>query len=94
MEFSFAVIAFYAAILGLVAPYIYARSEEYGALLPVAVAMVVGSVLWAALTWLGFKYTEGYIWVIIMVLMPVAMMIVANRLAHVRVRAREEKLRG
>ena len=94
MDFSFAVIAFYAAILGLVAPYIYARSEEYGALLPPAIALAVGSVLWGALTWLGFKYTEGYIWVIIMVLMPVAMMIVANRLAHARVRAREEKLRG
>ena len=94
MEFSFAVIAFYAAILGLVAPYIYARSEEYGALLPVAVAMVVGSVLWAALTWLGFKYTEGYIWVIIMVVMPLVMVFVSSRLAHSRIKTREAKLRG
>ncbi len=94
MEFSFAVIAFYAAILGLVAPYIYARSEEYGALLPPAIAMVVGSVLWGALTWLGFKYTEGYIWVIIMVLMPLVMVLVSSRLAHSRIRTRDAKLRG
>ncbi|MFM2384161.1 MAG: hypothetical protein RL166_35 [Actinomycetota bacterium] len=94
MEFSFAIIAFYAAILGLVAPYIYARSEEYGALLPPAIAMVVGSVLWALLTWLGFKYDEAYIWVIIMVLMPAAMIVVSSRLAHSRIRTREAKLRG
>ena len=93
MEFSFAVIAFYAAILGLVAPYIYARSEEYGALLPPAIAMAIGSVLWAGLTWLGFKYTEGYIWVIIMVVMPLVMIVVSIRLAHARIQAREEKLR-
>lgn len=94
MEYSFAVIGFYAVILGLVAPYIYARSEEYGALLPPAIAMVVGSVLWAALTWLGFKYTEGYIWIIIMVAMPLVMVFVSSRLAHSRINAREAKLRG
>ena len=94
MDFSFAVIAFYAAILGLVAPYIYARSEEYGALLPPAIALSVGSVLWGALTWLGFKYTEGYIWVIIMVVMPLVMVFVSSRLAHSRIKMREAKLRG
>ena len=94
MDFSFAVIAFYAAILGLVAPYIYARSEEYGALLPPAIALAVGSVLWGALTWLGFKYTEGYIWVIIMVVMPLVMVFVSSRLAHSRIKMREAKLRG
>ena len=94
MDFSFSIIIFYTAILGLVAPYIYAKSEEYGALLPPAVALATGSILWAALTWLGFKYTEGYIWVIIMVLMPVAMIVIARRMAHTRIKAREEKLRG
>lgn len=91
---EFAVIAFYAVILGLVAPYLHARSEEYGALVPPAIAFVAGSFLWAVLTWLGFKYTEGYIWVIIMVIMPVVMVIFSSRLAHARVAAREEKLRG
>lgn len=94
MDFAFGVIAFYAAILGLVAPYIFARSEEYGALLPPAIAMVAGSFLWVLLTWLGFKYTEGYIWVIIMLLMPAVMVIFSSRLAHARIRAREEKLRS
>ncbi len=94
MDYTFAVIVFYAALLGMVAPYIYARSEEYGSLLPPAIALAVGSVLWSVLTWLGLSYTDGYIWVIVMVVMPVVMVIVASRLAHARIRAREEKLRS
>jgi hypothetical protein len=94
MDFSFSIIVFYAAILGLVAPYLHARSEEYGTLLPPAIALATGSAFWAGLTWLGFKYTDGYIWVIIMVVMPAAMVIVSSRMAHARIRAREEKLRG
>lgn len=91
---EFAVIVFYAVILGLVAPYLHARSEEYGALVPPAIALVAGSALWVLLTWLGFKYTEGYIWVIIMVIMPAAMIVLSSRLAHARIAQREEKLRG
>lgn len=94
MDYAFSVIVFYAIILGLVAPYIFARSEEYGALLPPAIALAVGSVLWSALTWLGLSYTDGYIWIIVMVVMPLAMVIISSRLAHARIRAREEKLRG
>lgn len=89
---EFAVIGFYAIILGLVAPYIHARSDEYGALLAPAVALATGAVLWAALTWLGFKYTEGYIWVICMVAMPLVMIFVSSRVAAARVHAREKAL--
>jgi ABC-type transport system involved in cytochrome bd biosynthesis fused ATPase/permease subunit len=91
---EFAVIGFYAVILGLVAPYIHARSEEYGALLAPSVALATGAISWAALTWLGFSYKEGYIWVICMVLMPLAMIVVSGRVAAARVRAREKNLRG
>jgi L-cystine uptake protein TcyP (sodium:dicarboxylate symporter family) len=89
---EFGIIAFYAAILGLVAPYIFAKSEEYGVLLPPAIALATGGVLWAALTWLGFKYEEGYIWIIVMVLMPLVMIVVSSRIAHARSQAREAKL--
>jgi len=93
MEYVFAVIVGYSVILGLVAPYINAKSEEFGWVLPPAVALATGSILWGALTWLGFKYEEAYIWAIVMVLMPVVMVIVSNRVAHSRVAKREEKLR-
>jgi hypothetical protein len=94
MDFSFAVIVFYAVILGLVAPYVFTKSEEYGQLLPPAISLATGGVLWGALTWLGFKYEEGYIWAIIMVVMPLVMTVVSSRIAHARIYARQEKLRG
>jgi uncharacterized membrane protein YeaQ/YmgE (transglycosylase-associated protein family) len=93
MDYVFALIVGYAAILGLVAPYINARSEEHGWLLPPAIAMVVGSILWSALTWLGFKYEEAYIWAIIMVIMPLVMVVFSSRISHKRATVREEKLR-
>jgi len=93
MDYVFAVIVGYAAILGLVAPYINARSEEHGWLLPPAIAMMVGSILWSALTWLGFKYEEAYIWAIIMVVMPLVMVFFSSRISHKRASEREAKLR-
>lgn len=93
MDYVYAVIVAYAAILGLVAPYINAKSEEYGWLLPPAIALVTGGLLWAGLTWLGFKYDEAYIWAIIMVLMPLVMVVLSSRIAHARANQREEKLR-
>jgi peptidoglycan/LPS O-acetylase OafA/YrhL len=94
MDYVFAVIVGYSVILGLVAPYINAKSEEYGWVLPPAIALATGSVLWIVLTWLGFKYEEGYIWAIVMVIMPLVMVVLSTRIAHARISKREEKLRG
>lgn len=94
MDYVFAVIVGYSVILGLVAPYINAKSEEYGWLLPPAIALATGSILWVVLTWLGFKYEEAYIWAIIMVVMPLVMVLLSTRIAHTRINKREAKLRG
>ena len=80
----------YAAILGLVAPYLTTKSDEYGVLVPPTIAAIAGSVLWIILTWVGFKYEEAWIWVIIMVAMPVVMIIASQRIAAARAHAREE----
>jgi uncharacterized membrane protein YeaQ/YmgE (transglycosylase-associated protein family) len=93
MDYVFAVIVGYSVILGLVAPYINAKSEEYGWLLPPAIALATGSILWVVLTWLGFKYEEAYIWAIIMVVMPLVMVLLSTRIAHARINKREAKLR-
>jgi hypothetical protein len=66
------VIISYAAILALVAPFVMPKSEHYGNLVPGALALTSGSVLWLLLTWLGFSYNEAWIWFIVMLLMPVA----------------------
>jgi uncharacterized membrane protein YeaQ/YmgE (transglycosylase-associated protein family) len=94
MDYVFAVIVGYSVILGLVAPYINAKSEEYGWLLPPAIALATGSFFWVVLTWLGFKYEEAYIWAIIMVVMPLVMVLLSTRIAHARITKREAKLRG
>lgn len=83
------IILIYAAILGLVAPYLTTQSREYGVLLPPAASAVVGSVLWIALTWLGFKHEEAWIWIIVMAVMPAAMVIVSQRVAAHRRKLRE-----
>jgi hypothetical protein len=93
MDFSFAVVVVYAIILGLVAPYITIHSEKYGALVPPAIALVAGSILWGGLTWLGMPYTDAWIWLAVMLVMPIVMMIGANRIAKMRDLAFEEELR-
>lgn len=66
------VIVAYAAILALVAPFVMPKSEHFGNLVPGALALTAGSVLWLLLTWFGFAYDEAWIWFIVMLLMPVA----------------------
>lgn len=66
-------IVIYAGILGLVAPYVGIKSDNYGSLVPTALGLVSGSVLWILLTWVGLHYDEAWIWVIVMLGMPAAM---------------------
>ena len=82
MEIAFLVV--YATILGLVAPYVIGKREQYGELVPAIASLVAGSALWAILTWVGLKYNEGWIWVIVMLAMPAALFISTSYLAKQR----------
>lgn len=75
-----AFIAVYGAILGLVAPYVGVTSDRYHVVVPGAISIVYGSVLFGALTWTGLAYTDPWIWLIVMLTMPVAMWFGAKRL--------------
>jgi lipopolysaccharide export LptBFGC system permease protein LptF len=90
MEFLF--IVFYAAILGLVAPYVTLGSDRYGILVPPAIGLAAGSVLWIVLTWLGFSYVDGWIWSIVMLAMPIAMFLGSKALDKQREKLDEQKL--
>jgi quaternary ammonium compound-resistance protein SugE len=90
MEFLF--IVFYASILGLVAPYVTLGSDRYGILVPPAIGLAAGSILWILLTWLGFDYTSGWIWSIVMVAMPVAMFFGSKALDRQRAKLDEQAL--
>jgi uncharacterized RDD family membrane protein YckC len=76
MELTFlavsAVILVYAAILGLVAPYIGIESEHLGELVPSAFAFVGGLLLSLILTWAGLPFANAWFWIIVMLLMPAA----------------------
>jgi uncharacterized membrane protein YeaQ/YmgE (transglycosylase-associated protein family) len=90
MEFLF--IVFYAAILGLVAPYVQIGSDRYGSFVPPVIGIATGSVLWVLLTWLGFGYTDGWIWSIVMLGMPVAMFFGSKALDKKREKLDEQAL--
>ena len=82
MEILFLLV--YAAILGLVAPYISLKSDDYGVVVPGAFALVWGSLLWTILTWAGLHSTDAWIWSIVMVSMPAAMWFGSKRLHQIR----------
>ena len=92
MDVSFAVILLYTLVLGLVAPYISAHSEKYGALVPPTIALPTGSIIWSVLIWLGAGTQDGWLWLIIMVVMPLVMVFASARLAKARDKAYEAKL--
>jgi hypothetical protein len=54
--------------------------------------VVSGSVLWIILTWLGFSYSEVWIWFLTMILMPVAVYFGSKTLEKVRETAEQEQL--
>jgi hypothetical protein len=70
--FNVLFIVIYAGILGLVAPYVGIKSNNYGSYVPTALAVISGSVLWIIGTWAGLHYDQVWIWLIVMLLMPAA----------------------
>ena len=62
MELLF-VLVIAAAIGGLVR-YALPGRHSYGVLLVPAAAVVASAIVWEALTWFGWKYDGGWIWVV------------------------------
>jgi len=82
MELAFILV--YAAILGLVAPYLGIDVKKIGSLVPGAIALTKGALAWAVLTWCGMHYDQAWIWVIVMLAMPAAMVIATRWLSNKR----------
>lgn len=62
MELLFVLVI--AAGIGGLVRYVLPGRHSYGLLLLPAVAVVIAAVVWEALTWLGWKYDGGWIWVV------------------------------
>lgn len=61
MELLFVLIA--AAGVGTIARYALPGRQSYGVLLLPAIGVGVSAVTWSILTWLGFPFDGGWIWV-------------------------------
>ena len=83
MELAFILV--YAAILGLVAPFLGLDTKAMGSLIPGTIALVKGALAWALLTWCGLHYDQAWIWIIVMLAMPAAMVIGVRWLSRKRV---------
>ena len=55
------------AILGLAARYALPRRHTYGSALVPAIGAGVAAVVWVGLTWLGWAWDGGWIWVVSLV---------------------------
>ncbi|WP_022886215.1 hypothetical protein [Glaciibacter superstes] len=87
MELMF--VALGGAILGLGTRYILPGRSTQGSVLLPAIATAAASVFWVALTWLGLKWDEGWIWWISLGL--AAIVAVVTKLLIVRTRARGDE---
>lgn len=60
------------AILGLAARYALPRRQTYGTVVIPAVGAGVAAVVWVGLTWLGWAWDGGWIWVVSLVVAALA----------------------
>jgi hypothetical protein len=70
MELMFVVLG--GAILGAVARYSLPRRHTYGSVLVPAIGAGVAAVVWVGLTWLGWPWDGGWIWVVSLVAAGIA----------------------
>jgi len=82
MEMLFAALG--GAILGLGARYLIPARETHGVLFVPAIGLVTASVVWAALTWLGWSFDGGWIWVVSLAAAGLASVAVALALPRQR----------
>ncbi len=74
--------------------YLFPHRHSYGVLLLPALGGVVSAVTWATLTWLGWKFDGGWIWVASLALTAVAAVLVAVLIPRRRVAADESMLQS
>lgn len=89
MEMLFATLG--GVVLGLLVRYVVPGRETHGVLVLPGVGAIVAAVVWAALTWLGWRFDGGWIWVWTLVAAGVAALVVALLLPRAR-REKDEEL--
>lgn len=77
--------------LSLAVHFILPQRELRGAALLAAIGMAVSAVVWSGLTWLGWPFDGGWIWVVSIVAAPIVALIVGI-VVPPRRRAADEQL--
>ncbi|MHA6668966.1 hypothetical protein ACX3O0_08860 [Homoserinimonas sp. A447] len=74
MELLFVVLL--ATCLSLAVRYIFRARETFGEAMFPAVGAAVAAVVWAGLTWLGWPFDGGWIWVVSLIAGPVVCVLI------------------
>lgn len=82
MELLFATVG--GAMLGAILRYVIPGRSTYGAILLPAVGAVVAAAVWASLTWLGWRFDGGWIWLVTLLASGLATLAVAIWLPSAR----------
>ena len=91
MELLFVILG--GAILGALARYLLPHRAEHGSVLVPAVGAVVAAIVWVALTWLGWAWDGGWIWVVSLVAAGIVAVAADVLLGRSRIRSDAELLR-
>ena len=95
MELAYiAFVVIYGLLLGLLAPYILGDNREgYGMLVAPGVAITSGVLLWSVFTWVGLSPNDAWIWLLVMLAMPVAVWFGVHRIVKIRLVHEEEAIK-
>jgi len=92
MELLFATLG--GAVLGLILGYAVPGRGSLGALVVPAIGASTSAAIWAALTWVGWKFNGGWIWVVSLILSALIAVFIGVLLSRHRRRGDAELLAG
>jgi hypothetical protein len=78
--------------IGLAARYALPGRDAYGLALVPAIAAAVTAVVWVGLTWLGWKFDGGWIWVVSLAAAAVISLVLTLVVPRIRTANDETKL--
>jgi hypothetical protein len=78
--------------IGLGARYALPGRDAYGLALIPAIAAAVTAVVWVGLTWLGWKFDGGWIWVVSLAAAAVVSLVLTLIVPRIRIANDETKL--